>query len=263
MSLYLKLSRLAFQRQMSYRAATLAGLATNFFFGLLRAAIMIALFQNRNVVAGFDLPKAITFTAVSQAVIGYLSLFSWYDLMQTVYTGEIATDLLKPMGYFRYWLAKDLGRAAASLLTRGVFILLAYSLVFDLVYPKGVIGWLSTLIAVILSWLVSFAWRFLVNLAAFWSPNALGFGRMFFLISYVLSGFVMPLAFFPDWFQQIAMLTPFPHTVNTLIEVFLGLLTPPEIWRAFGVQVFWAIALIAAGQIALRAGVRKLVVQGG
>ena len=41
---YLALTRLAIQRQIIYRAATLAGLATNLFFGLLRAAVMVALF---------------------------------------------------------------------------------------------------------------------------------------------------------------------------------------------------------------------------
>ena len=35
----------AIQRQLTYRAATLAGLATNFFFGLLRAAVLVALYR--------------------------------------------------------------------------------------------------------------------------------------------------------------------------------------------------------------------------
>jgi hypothetical protein len=37
MRLFWEISKLAFQRQLTYRAATLAGLATNFFFGMLRA----------------------------------------------------------------------------------------------------------------------------------------------------------------------------------------------------------------------------------
>jgi ABC-type uncharacterized transport system permease subunit len=52
---YLALTRLAIQRQFIYRAATLAGLATNFFFGLLRAAVMVALFGARPQVAGMSI----------------------------------------------------------------------------------------------------------------------------------------------------------------------------------------------------------------
>jgi len=39
------LARLAFQRQFAYRAANLAGLATNVFFGALRAYVLLALFD--------------------------------------------------------------------------------------------------------------------------------------------------------------------------------------------------------------------------
>jgi ABC-2 type transport system permease protein len=42
--MYLALIRMAFQRQLTYRAATLAGLATNVFFGALRAYVLVALF---------------------------------------------------------------------------------------------------------------------------------------------------------------------------------------------------------------------------
>ncbi|MBW8012786.1 MAG: hypothetical protein FVQ83_16330 [Chloroflexi bacterium] len=41
MRLFLELTKRSFQRQLSYRAAAIAGLATNFFFGLLRAAVLI------------------------------------------------------------------------------------------------------------------------------------------------------------------------------------------------------------------------------
>jgi ABC-2 type transport system permease protein len=263
MRLFLKLSKLGFQRQMSYRAATIAGLLTNFFFGLLRAAIMIALYQNRVQVEGMDLTQAITFTAIGQAVIGYLSLFHWYDQMQSVYTGEIATDLLKPMGYLRYWMAKDFGRAMAALLFRGVVIILAYELFFDLVYPSDLIHWLYLIAALLFAWLLSFCWRFLANLPSFWVTNARGIGLFLFFTAQALAGFIMPLRFFPDWFQKMASFTPFPSSVNTVVEVQLGLLTDQQIWQALGVQLLWAVGMIVVIQLVLRAGVRKLVVVGG
>jgi ABC-type uncharacterized transport system permease subunit len=41
--IFWEIVRRAVQRQLTYRAATLAGLATNLFFGLLRAAVLLAL----------------------------------------------------------------------------------------------------------------------------------------------------------------------------------------------------------------------------
>ena len=48
---------------------------TNFFFGLLRATVLVALYGARQEVAGISLAAAVTYTGLTQAMIGFLSLF--------------------------------------------------------------------------------------------------------------------------------------------------------------------------------------------
>lgn len=261
--LFWEVSRLALRRQFTYRTANYAGLATNLFFGFLRAALMTALYGAQGVVAGISLTQAITYTALTQSLIAVLSLFGWYELMQTVYSGEVGADLLKPMPYYIFWMAQDFGRALANLLVRGVPLILLYALVFHISLPAHAWQWGVLLLSLLLAWMVSFSWRFLTNLAAFWTPNAVGFGRFVYGISWLLCGFIMPLRFFPEWMQRVAALTPFPSMINTSIEVYWGVASPLEIAGLLAAQLGWFAALTAAGQIALRAGVRKLVIQGG
>jgi ABC-2 type transport system permease protein len=263
MRLFWELVKLAFQRQLTYRAATLAGLATNLFFGLLRASVLIALYGTQREVAGISLDGAITYTGITQAVIAYLSFFSWSEVMHSVYSGDIASDLLKPMRYFSFWLAQDLGRALANFMTRGLTIMVAYALFFGITLPGNGAQWLALGAALALGWLVSFAWRFLINLSAFWTPNATGVIRLGFILSWFFSGFLMPLRFFPAWFVRLAYLTPFPHIVNTIVEVYLGVVTGPALLGALLGQLLWVFILVGASQVVLRAGVRRLVIQGG
>lgn len=263
MRLFWEISKLAFQRQLAYRAATLAGLATNFFFGMLRASVLIALFHGGSMIADMTISDAITYTALTQAAIAFLSLFSWYEVMDSVYSGAISSDMLKPMNYFNYWLAQDTGRAVASFLTRGITVILAYALFFDLSFPKHISQWAAFLAVLLLSWLVSFAWRFLVNLAAFWTPNALGIGRLAFILSWFLSGFIMPLRLFPEWFVKVCYFTPFPYTINAVVEAYLGLLGTRELLGIILGQITWILLLVLAGMVALRAGVRRLEILGG
>jgi ABC-2 type transport system permease protein len=263
MRLFYELIKTSFRQQLTYRTANLAGLATNFFFGLLRAAVLIALYGTAQEVAGLSLQGAVTYTGLTQAVIAFLSFFGWWEVMQSVYSGDISSDLLKPMRYYTFWLAKDLGRALASFLVRGVTIMAAYALVFDITFPESTGQWLAVGMSLVLSTMISFSWRFLVNLSAFWTPDARGVGRFAFILSWFMSGFLMPLRFFPDWFVRLCHLTPFPATVNTVIEVYLGVLNGPEMAQALGFQLLWFLILLAACQITLRAGVRKLVIQGG
>jgi ABC-2 type transport system permease protein len=110
---------------------------TNFFFGILRATIFVALYDLQSSIEGISLQGAITYAALGQALIGYLSLFNWYDLMNTVYSGEIATDLLKPMHYFTYWMAQDFGRAIVQFMLRGIILLIGFELVYDLIWPDN------------------------------------------------------------------------------------------------------------------------------
>jgi ABC-2 type transport system permease protein len=263
MRTFLALTQLAIQRQFTYRAAAMAGLATNFFFGLLRAAVMLALYGDLTVVNGMTLQDAITYTGLSQASIAYLSLFSWFEIVHSVNSGQVGADLLKPMSYFGFWMAQDLGRAIINLLVRGLPIMLFYALAFDITVPDSPGQWLALCLTVFLAWLTSFAWRFLINLSAFWSPNAVGFCRLFFALSWFFSGFFMPLRFFPEWFQRLCYLTPFPQMINTPVEIYLGLLAGPQIVQALSVQLAWIIALVLLGQLVLLAGVRRLVIQGG
>jgi ABC-2 type transport system permease protein len=263
MRLFWEISKLAFQRQLTYRAATLAGLATNFFFGMLRASVLIALFHGQPEIAGMTMNDAITFTALTQAAIAFLSLFSWYEVMESVYSGAISTDMLKPLSYFNFWLAQDTGRATASFILRGLTIILAYALFFELSYPQSLSQWTAFLLVLLLSWLISFSWRFLVNLAAFWTPNALGIGRLAFILSWFLSGFFLPLRFFPDWFVKLCYLTPFPYTINVVVEVYLGLVEGTALVGVFLAQVAWILILVLCGMVTLRAGVRRLEILGG
>jgi ABC-2 type transport system permease protein len=263
MRLFRELVCLSFRRQLTYRTANWAGLATNFFFGILRASVLIALYGARSEVAGIPLSAAITYTGLTQGVIAFLNLFGWWEVMLSVYSGDISSDLLKPLDYYIFWMARDFGRAIASLLVRGLTMMAAYALVFDLSTPRSGWQWLALVLTLLLSWMVSFSWRFLVNLAAFWTPDARGAGRFAFALSWFLSGFLMPLRFFPDWFVRLCNLTPFPSMINTVVEVYLGVLSGPTLARALLGQLLWALTLAVACQLVLRAGVRRLVIQGG
>ena len=263
MRLFFELVKLSARRQITYRAATFAGLVTNFFFGLLRAAVMVALYGARQEVGGITLQGAITFTGLSQASIAFLSLFGWWDMMRTVYNGQVGSDLLKPMDFFKFWMAQDFGRSLVNLLGRGMVIMVFYALAFEISYPKQPGQWAILIFAMLLAWMVSFAWRFLVNLAAFWVPNAVGIGRMLYSLSWIMSGFMMPLAFYPDWFRSICYLTPFPYMLNTLIEIYLGVLQGPQLLNALLMQALWIVILVGLNQLVLRAGVRRLVILGG
>lgn len=263
MNAFLATVRTSFRRQLTYRAANLSGLFTNLMFGFFRAAVLIALYDEQTIVNGLSIRGAITYAGLTQAVIGLLSFFHWYELMHTVYDGKVGSDLLKPVNYFLYWLGNDLGRAFGSLIIRGIPLFLVFSLFYDIVLPTSLLKWSVFILSLFFALLISFSWRFMVNLASFWTPNALGIGRFAFGLSWIFSGFYFPLALFPEWLANFSRLTPFGASVYIPIQVFIGNIQGTALVEGLLIQIFWILILTALDQVILAQGLRKLVIQGG
>ena len=263
MRLFFELSKLHFRQQMAYRVSTFSNLSVNFFFGMMRIAVLLGLYGERESVEGLDLIGVVTYLALSQCLMTFVSIFGSGDFMRAVYSGEIATQLLKPMHYFNYAMAQDMGRSIFNLFFRGVLLFMIYDLFFRVSYPDNILVWLSFFISIWLAWLISFAYRFLVNTTSFWTPNANGLLRFFFVIGWFFSGFLMPLRLFPEWLQTIAAFTPFPYMLDTPVEIYMGLRSPNEMLQSLLIQCVWAIALVVLAQLVLKRGTRRLVILGG
>jgi len=200
---------------------------------------------------------------LNQSLIAFLTIFGSFDLANSVYSGSIASDLSRPIQLFPFWAARDFGRSVINLFSRGLLFIFVFALFYPILLPTSINQWLWLTISLILGWSVSFCWRYLVNLSSFWSPDARGIGRFAFTFSQALSGFIIPLRLFPEWLSQAAHYTPFPAMVNTSIEVYLGILSGDALLHALLHQVAWLIALFLLCNIVSRAGIRKLVIQGG
>ncbi|KWW97263.1 ABC transporter permease [Carbonactinospora thermoautotrophica] len=264
MRVYLAAGWRAARRYATYRAATVAGAFTNTVFGFIRAYILIALWQARPGIGGYDVTDAVTFCFLGQALIAPIAIFGGgLDLVERIRTGDVAIDLYRPVDFQGWWLAQDLGRAVYELVARGLPPFLAGALVLGVRLPGDPLTWAGFAAAVLLAILVSFGLRYLVALAAFWLLDARGVSAVALLCAAFFSGMVLPLVLFPGWLGTLAQALPWAATVQVPSDVFLGKHQGPALLEALAFQAAWALALLALGRLATRAAHRKVVVQGG
>ncbi len=263
MRLYWELAQIGFRRTAAYRFAALSGLITNTFFAFVHAYVFIGLYEATTEVAGYTLVDALLFTFASEAMAPLVELWAWWRIAETVQSGQVATDLSRPFDYQLYWLAQDYGRAAFQLLARTVPQFLAGVLFFGLLLPSDLLIWLALIPSLGLAVTVSFGWRFSLNLTAFWLTDHRGVAGLAILAAMVLSGFLVPVAMFPDSIRTAVYLLPFASMIAIPIDIFLGKLRGLELVGALLLQVFWAVVSLWIGRLILAAGLHKLVVQGG
>jgi ABC-2 type transport system permease protein len=229
----------------------------------MRAYILLAVYRNRTEVGGYDAVDAVTYAWLTQALIMTVFAFAWHELALRIRDGSIVADLSRPLDPQRYWLAFDLGRAPYHFLYRGVPPFIVGALVFDLRYPESPVVWLAFAVSVVLGVVVSFAFRFLYNLAAFWLVDYRGVLTISLVVSLFFSGMIVPIAFFPDWLATLAHALPFASIVQVPIDVYLGKHEGASLVGVLALQAAWALGLLALGRAVLAAGARKVVIQGG
>lgn len=267
MRVWWELARRAFRRYSTYRAATIGGLIPNVAFGYLRAYVLLAVVAQAGPVGGFDGRDVVTYSFATQALIVPIAIFSAggssIDLAERIRTGDVVIDLYRPLDFQGYWLAQDLGRAAQGFLTRGLASFSAGLLAFTLVVPSTLPGVAAVAITLLLAVLVSFGFRYLVALGSFWLVDERGLTLLGGVLAMFLSGFLVPVTFFPGWLQGVAAASPFPAMVQLPVEVFLGQRDAGGVARVVAIQLGWFVALVAAGRALGATAIRKVVVQGG
>jgi viologen exporter family transport system permease protein len=261
--LYWEIARRGYRRYAAYPAATIAGVFTNTVFGFIQSYVLLAVFEQRTEIGSYDSTDAVTYVWLAQAMLMTIYLWGWFDVARRVQTGDVATDLHRPFDFQYYWLASDLGRAAYHALYRGVPPFVIGALFFELRLPGSPAVWLVFAVSVALAVCISFAFRFLFNLASFWLLDYRGAGVLAMVVSTFFSGMIIPIALFPDWLAAIAWALPFAGMVQAPVEIFLQHVSGLQAAGLLALQAFWAVALLAAGRFAFNAGARKLVVQGG
>jgi len=236
---------------------------TNACFGYLRAVVFLSAYKGSATIAGYGLADVVTFSWVTQALIMVVALWGWWEIEDTIRSGDVVSDLVKPFSYLGYWLARDLGRAAYFLLYRAVPIMLIAQLSFGIRWPTTPLTWVAFALSVVLGVTVSFAWRFLLNAIAFWTTDARGIGNLASIVVTVVTGLLIPLPYFPDWIRGYLLALPFAGMLQTPSDIFLEHLVGSALVAAIGQQLLWAVFMLAAAQAVLSAAVRRLVVQGG
>lgn len=264
MRLYWEVARRGFRRYSTYVGATVGGLVTNTLFGFFRAYTFIALFAAAgHSLGGFDLKDTLTYSFLTQSMIMTIQLWGWWDIATSIRTGDIVTDLFRPYDYQMWWLAQDLGRALFHLLSRGIFPFVIGAIAFNLRLPERPETWIFVLLSLILAVFVSFGIRFIINLWSFWLLDHRGAAALLVITWSFLSGFIVPIALFPESLRGPVLALPFAATLQTPINIFLEKYFGTELVGALALQAMWALALLLAGRWLLSIATRRLVTQGG
>lgn len=263
MSSYWAILSARFRSLLQYRAAALAGLMTQVFWGLIRVMIFQAFYRSSNAEQPMNGSDVETYIWLGQAFLAALPWNVDTDLRAMIRTGGIGYELVRPVDLYSYWFSRALAWRTAPMLMRAVPLLVFAFVLMGMSPPVSLGAGLAFAVSMCAAILLSAAMTTFLNVTMLWTIAGDGVMQLTFGLIMIFSGMLVPLPLFPDWSQPVINAMPFRGLVDTPYRLYLGHIPLSEFAGVLAHQVFWIVAFLIAGRIAMASALRKVVVQGG
>lgn len=167
-----------------------------------------------------------------------------YEVGDEINNGNLSNFLLRPINYFAYQFARDLGDKAMNI----VFSISELTILFLILKPPifiqpdaGLI--MLTLLSSFLGLVMYFFLNFLLGLIGFWSPEVWAPRFIFITVLTFFSGGLFPLDILPKQIFSILSLLPFPYLLFFPLKIYLGHITTVEIIKGIVISCVWVVIL--------------------
>lgn len=187
---------------------------------------------------------------------------SW-TINYEVKSGALSQRLLRPIHPMWFYATESL----ASIPLRSVLAIPAALVAIAVVDPEHVArapwAWALMLPALLGAWAIGFFAHVAIGALSLWMHQSIKIVDLWYAGFFVLSGYVIPIAVFPDWLRPIPRWLPFEYVHGFPIELATGALGAARALERLGAQWCWVAILGAIAAILWNRGMRHYGAFGG
>lgn len=251
---------------LQYRVSALAGMSTQFFWGWMLIMIYTAFYAESNQ-SPESLPRIIAYVWLQQAFLHAVSL--WIldpELADTIRSGQVAYELVRPQDIYLMWLAKLTGARLAAVALRFPPVLL-FSFFMPAAYrfslPASPEAFFLFLAALLLGMGIVLTYMLAAYITLFYVLSSDGILWAFSVAAQFLAGQFLPLLFMSEGLQRIFYCLPFAYVNDFAFRIYTGEYNTDFALRGMGIQIIWIAVLSLTGRLMLAHALKRTVVQGG
>lgn len=231
-----------------WRVRTVLQLLTVYFLWL---AIMPAQGQ----LFGYSQSLMLTYV-LGIAIVGAIVLSTrTHEIGENINKGDLSIFLLRPLNYFGYWFARDMGDKVMNVAFATVEIAILFFILQPPFYMQTNAFYLFlTIIAIFFAIVLHFFIGAMLGMIGFWSPDVWAPRFIFFILLTFFAGGLFPLDIFPQPLFRLFQFLPFTYLLYFPIKVYLGQLSPQEMIFGFFICSVWIFAMYILIQKVWRKG---------
>jgi ABC-2 type transport system permease protein len=261
MSAYLAVFAARFRVLLQYRAAALAGLGTQIFWGLVRVAIFTGFLRASADASPMATDDVITYLWLTQALLLLLPWKPDPEIEQLVRTGQVAAELVRPVDLYAFWYARAVAQKTAPAVLRCLPMIPLAVLLFGMDMPADGGAALVFLVSACAAVLLSAAITTLISISLLFTTSAKGVQMFSGAVVNFASGALVPIALLPAAWRPLLDVLPFRGLMDTPFRLWLG---DTDGWVGMiAHQLGWTLALALVGRLLVGVAVRRMEVHGG
>lgn len=267
MKQYISFFKLKFATGLQYKAAAIAGLATQIFFGFVFIMVYVAFYGSGTNDVDMTLRELIQYMWLGQAFFSLV--FVWHkdnEILNMIKNGNVAYELCRPQNLYVMWFVRILASKLSSVLLRCIPLLIIAFLLpapYNLSLPINFAAFIFFILSLAVSSLLVTSLVAFLYLIIFYSIDSKGIMGVYCSIAEILAGQVIPIPLFPTFLRTVAVVLPFAYISDFSFRIYSGNITGVAIGQGLIVQITWLIIMIILGLVLSNKILKRVSVQGG
>jgi len=243
----------------------------NFIFWRLRVVMQIlvvyflwlALFSGRNELFGYNQSQMLTYVLLTSLARSIILSTTTMEIGSIINQGNLSNYLIRPINFFRYYIARDIADKSLNVLFSIGEIALLYVLLRPDIYIQSDVTMIAYgTLAVCIGMTLYFYFSLLLGFLGFWTPDVWGPRFLSFVIMEFFAGGLFPLDILPAPLFALSKSLPFFYFIYFPIKIYLGQLPIQEIIRGIFLGSVWVGVLWCAARMVWQKGLRVYTAEG-
>lgn len=251
---------------LQYKEAALAGLSTQFFWGILYAFVYQAFYSYASVDS-INFKELMCYVWLNQAFFSIILLHANdKQIMEQIKNGTVAYELCRPYSLYWWWFLKNLSKRYAACMLRCLPVLVFGFILpkpYNLTIPYSLEAFILFLIALFLGSLLVISMVMIVQIIGFFTYEDKGIASIFYTVGSLLSGIAIPLPLMPTVILTFGEYLPFRLVSDLSQRIYSGNISITYGLQSIGLQIIWLMILIIIGELLMKMALNKVSVQGG
>jgi ABC-2 type transport system permease protein len=262
---YICMVKTGIVQSLFFRSAYFITLVSNTVYLIVIFFLWSAIYESSNTLTinGMSFQDTLIYLVLASSLANAVQTDFIWEFGESIRTGKIALELVRPMNYQVYIFWINAGRIILGLLSTffPTFLLVDVMTKGYIVMGMNII---YLMISISMAVIINYCFDFMAGIFCIYTESVWGVNIVKGIVVMILSGATIPLVFFPEPFQTIMKCLPFQAIYNTPLQLLINAnMSFGTVLKYLVFQFLWMVVIIIISSQIWKKIVKNLTVNGG